>query len=146
MTHLIVLQLEGNSLTVPEGVPIYDLQTDIPWFFENHTPWTDLVKRTLETNPELVQLLMSPEQPTPYPEAKSILRWETNMVRTAHECWLRHKTSLHRCNAQKFGIVRMLMSPHPKNYPEANLIFCWETSVVVLHIIGLAVNNLCCKS
>ena len=99
VTLLIALQLEGNSLTVPEGVPIYDLQTDIPWFFENHTPWADLVKRTLETDPELVQLLMSPEQPIPYPEAKSILRWETNMVRTAHKCRLRHDTSLHSCNA-----------------------------------------------
>jgi hypothetical protein len=75
------LQLHENSIKVPEGLPIYDLQTDIPWFFEAKTPWADTVRRTLETNPELIQLLKSPDPPKPYPGAKSILRWETNMVR-----------------------------------------------------------------
>ncbi len=77
------LQLDGASLKVPDGVPIYDLQTDIPWFFEAQAPYTDLVQRTLDTDPELVKLLLAPEHPKAHPEAKSILRWETNMVRAA---------------------------------------------------------------
>lgn len=80
MTSFLQLQLEGNSLTVPEGLPIYDMQTDIPWFFEPKMPWTDLVKRTLETNPELIEMLLAPEHPPAYPGAKAILRWETHMV------------------------------------------------------------------
>lgn len=75
-----VQELHENSIKVPEGLPIYDLQTDIPWFFEAKTPWADTVRRTLDTNPELIQLLKSPDPPKPYPGAKSILRWETNMI------------------------------------------------------------------
>ena len=77
------MQLDGTSLKVPDGVPIYDLQTDLPWFFEAQTPYADLVQRTLETQPELIKLLLAPEHPKAHPEAKSILRWETNMVRPA---------------------------------------------------------------
>ena len=42
-----------------------------------------LMRGILESNPpapELIQLLKSPDPPKPYPGAKSILRWETNMV------------------------------------------------------------------
>ena len=59
------------------------MQTDIPWFFEAQAPYADLVQRTLDTDPELVKLLLSPEHPKAHPEAKDILRWETNMVRVA---------------------------------------------------------------
>lgn len=96
----IMLQLDGASLKVPDGVPIYDLQTDIPWFFEAQAPYTDLVQRTLETNPELVELLLAPEHPKAHPEAKSILRWETNMVRPArsscsiHAMWVADERGL----------------------------------------------------
>lgn len=60
------------------------MQTDLPWFFDAQSPYADLVQRTLETEPELVKLLLAPERPKAYPDAKSILRWETNMVRPAN--------------------------------------------------------------
>ena len=62
-------------------MPIYDLQTDIPWFYDSHMPFTERLNRVLETNPEMIEMLLSPEPPPPYPGAKDILRWETHMVR-----------------------------------------------------------------
>ena len=93
LTSCTALQLDAASLKVPDGVPIYDLQTDIPWFFDAKAPWADLVQRTLETEPDLVKQLLAPERPKPHPEAKSILRWETNMVRLRinYVLWTRYR-------------------------------------------------------
>ena len=77
------------------------MQTDLPWFFEAQTPYADLVQRTLETEPELVKLLLAPERPKAHPDAKSILRWETNMVRPAYS--VSCKPAVHRRITQAIG-------------------------------------------
>ena len=68
-------------------MPIYDLQTDIPGFYESRMPFTERLNRILETNPEMIEMLLSPVPPPPYPGAKDILRWQTHMVRQRCAHW-----------------------------------------------------------
>ena len=81
-------------------MPIYDLQTDIPGFYESRMPFTERLNRILETNPEMIEMLLSPVPPPPYPGAKDILRWQTHMVR--QRC-ARTRITLHRHHAGCFS-------------------------------------------
>lgn len=103
------MQLEANSLKVPEGVPIYDLQTDIPGFYESRMPFTERLNRILETNPEMIEMLLSPVPPPPYPGAKDILRWQTHMVR--QRC-ARPRITLHRHSASCLFNLEVSALPH----------------------------------
>ena len=41
-------QINATSLDVPEGMPVYDLQTDFPWAFANAAQGTEMLSRVLE--------------------------------------------------------------------------------------------------
>ena len=78
------MQLNDVSVKVPEGIPIYDMRTDIPWHYKPQSKWADMLERVAAANPDMLKMLEMPEYPAPYPGARSILRWETYMVRSSN--------------------------------------------------------------
>ena len=80
-------QMDEAAIQVPDDMPMYDVRTDIPWHFEPRMPYADMLERIREADPELLEVLDEEEHPPPYPGAKSILHWTTNMVRTHIRGW-----------------------------------------------------------
>jgi hypothetical protein len=76
------MQLESISNDVPPNVPLYDIQSTFPYFFEPSSRGLDLMQWAEKNAPELLEGLgADTEEPEPYPGARRILRWETNLVR-----------------------------------------------------------------
>ncbi len=76
------VQLNDVAVEVPEGIPIYDMRTDIPWHFEPQSKWADMLERVAAADPDMLKMLeLGEDYPAPYPGARSIIRWETYMVR-----------------------------------------------------------------
>jgi hypothetical protein len=74
-------QLDDMSVGVPRDMPMYDMRSDVPWFYEPRSRHADLLARVAAQDPALLAMLAEPEPPLPYPGARPILRWETQMVR-----------------------------------------------------------------
>ena len=77
------LQLDEAAVGIPSDMPIYDVQTDFPFFYEPRSQYTDMLQRVGEAEPEMLRLLEEPDYPLPYPGAREILRWEMTMVSTS---------------------------------------------------------------
>jgi hypothetical protein len=78
------LQMDEAAVGIPPGMPIYDVQTDFPHHFQPRSKLGDMVARVAKASPEMLNLLRVPAYPLPYPGARSILRWETTMVKPPH--------------------------------------------------------------
>jgi hypothetical protein len=59
---------------------MYDVRTDMPWHFEPRSKQMELLQRIAEAEPELLEMLEEEEYPPPYPGARPILEWESQMV------------------------------------------------------------------
>lgn len=75
-----IAQLDEAAVPVPEGIPIYDMRTDIPWHYEPQMKWADMLERVAAADPDILKTLQVEDYPAPYPGARSILHWETYMV------------------------------------------------------------------
>lgn len=77
-------QLTAVSDEVPPGVPLYDLQSTFPYFYEPRNPAQELLDWKEQNDPAFFEnMLLNPaaaEEPAPYPGARQILRWQTNLV------------------------------------------------------------------
>ena len=78
---MVCPQLDDLSVGVPRDMPMYDMRSDVPWFYEPQTKYADLLERVAAEDPALLAMLDEPEPPLPYPGARHILHWETQMVR-----------------------------------------------------------------
>jgi hypothetical protein len=81
MRNLCCVQLNDVAVEVPPGIPIYDMRTDLPWHYEPQSKWADMLERVAAADPDMLKMLEMEDYPPPYPGARSILRWETYMVR-----------------------------------------------------------------
>eukprot|EP00884_Botryococcus_braunii_P001638 jgi/Botrbrau1/11475/Bobra.0360s0003.2 len=76
--------LKTVSDDIPPGVPLYDMQTTFPYFYEPRNPAQELLEwKEKEVPGFLENLIWSPaagEEAPPYPGARQILRWQTNLV------------------------------------------------------------------
>ncbi|BDA45660.1 hypothetical protein COCOBI_07-4470 [Coccomyxa sp. Obi] len=86
-------QLDEAAVPVPEGIPIYDMRTDIPWHYEPQMKWADMLERVAAADPDILKTLQVEDYPAPYPGARSILHWETYMVLMAGPDHLSHPIS-----------------------------------------------------
>lgn len=73
-------------MPVPEGIPIYDMRTDIPWHYEPRMKWAEMLERVAAADPDILKTLQVEDYPAPYPGARSILHWETYMVCSPTSC------------------------------------------------------------
>lgn len=80
------MQLKEAAVPVPEGIPIYDMRTDMPWHYAPQSKYADLYQRVAAADPDMLKMLEMEDYPAPYPGARSILRWETYMVRQRIAC------------------------------------------------------------
>lgn len=77
----VFAQLEGISNDVPPNVPLYDIQSTFPYFFEPSSRPLELLQWAEKNAPELLEgVSADTEEAEPYPGARRILRWETNLV------------------------------------------------------------------
>ena len=74
-------QLDEAAVPVPGGIPIYDMRTDFPWHYEPKMRWAEMLERVAAADPDILKTLDLEDYPAPYPGARSILHWETYMVR-----------------------------------------------------------------
>lgn len=82
-------QLHEASQDVPPGLPLYDLQTTFPYFYEPRNPAFELLEKVKEEDPDTYQNFLDSmdreEEEPPHPGARQIVHWETNLVRaTCH--------------------------------------------------------------
>ena len=74
----------GQSAPIwPANVPIYDLQTQAPFLFEQFNPVFEAYKKLREEEPEKFKKLLksqAPELPAPREGASKVLQWEVNVV------------------------------------------------------------------
>lgn len=123
-------QLDKAAVPVPEGIPIYDMRTDIPWHYEPQMKWADMLERVAAADPDILETLQVEDYPAPYPGARSILHWETYMVlmggpdSLSHpiskkaKCWLYLRELQEECGLTNAALQHIALVCGPRYNPE----------------------------
>ncbi|CAL8470756.1 g10298 [Coccomyxa elongata] len=127
-------QLDEAAVPVPEGIPIYDMRTDIPWHYEPRMKWAEMLERVAAADPDILKTLQVEDYPAPYPGARSILHWETYMVLMAGpddlshpinkkaKCWLYLRDLQEECGLTDAALEHIALVCGPRYNPQKGLL------------------------